>query len=318
MLDKLKKKQKVEPKEIDKSTIESNSEVNNDIESPGKLVLRRIRQNKFAMIGLGLLIFMFVFSCIGPFLSPYGYNDRSALVKAAPSFKHWFGTDYLGRDILTRVMVGGRISIAVGVVSVVISVVIGTLVGSIAGYYGGKIDYFLMAFTDIFLSIPFLPIVILMGSMLSDLKVDPNMRIVALMFMLGLLSWPSIARLVRGEILSLREQEFIQATESLGLRDTRKIIRHLVPNVIPTIIVNATLGVASAILTESALSYLGMGVVEPTPSWGNMISASNNNIDLQNRPWLWIPPGVCMLVTVMAVNLFGDALRDALDPKKRR
>ena len=116
MLDKLKKKQKVEPKEIDKSTIESNSEVNNDIESPGKLVLRRIRQNKFAMIGLGLLIFMFVFSCIGPFLSPYGYNDRSALVKAAPSFKHWFGTDYLGRDILTRVMVGGRISIAVGVV----------------------------------------------------------------------------------------------------------------------------------------------------------------------------------------------------------
>ena len=318
MLDKLKKKQKVEPKEIDKSTIESNSEVNNDIESPGKLVLRRIRQNKFAMIGLGLLIFMFVFSFIGPFLSPYGYNDRSALVKAAPSFKHWFGTDYLGRDILTRVMVGGRISIAVGVVSVVISVVIGTLVGSIAGYYGGKIDYFLMAFTDIFLSIPFLPIVILMGSMLSDLKVDPNMRIVALMFMLGLLSWPSIARLVRGEILSLREQEFIQATESLGLRDTRKIIRHLVPNVIPTIIVNATLGVASAILTESALSYLGMGVVEPTPSWGNMISASNKAIDLQKRPWLWMPPGACMVITVMAVNLFGDALRDALDPKKRR
>ena len=318
MLDKLKKKQKVEPKEIDKSTIESNSEVNNDIESPGKLVLRRIRQNKFAMIGLGLLIFMFVFSFIGPFLSPYGYNDRSALVKAAPSFKHWFGTDYLGRDILTRVMVGGRISIAVGVVSVVISVVVGTLVGSIAGYYGGKIDYFLMAFTDIFLSIPFLPIVILMGSMLSDLKVNPNMRIVALMFMLGLLSWPSIARLVRGEILSLREQEFIQATESLGLRDTRKIIRHLVPNVIPTIIVNATLGVASAILTESALSYLGMGVVEPTPSWGNMISASNKAIDLQKRPWLWMPPGACMVITVMAVNLFGDALRDALDPKKRR
>ncbi|MDU2995144.1 MAG: ABC transporter permease, partial [Clostridium sp.] len=174
------------------------------------------------------------------------------------------------------------------------------------------------AFTDIFLSIPFLPIVILMGSMLSDLKVNPNMRIVALMFMLGLLSWPSIARLVRGEILSLREQEFMQATESLGLKDTRKILKHLIPNVIPTIIVNATLGVASAILTESALSYLGMGVVEPTPSWGNMISASNKAIDLQKRPWLWMPPGACMVITVMAVNLFGDALRDALDPKKRR
>lgn len=291
---------------------------NYEIESPGKLVLRRLKQNKFAMIGLALLIFMFVFSFIGPLLSPYGYNDRSALVKAAPSLKHWFGTDYLGRDVLTRVMVGGRISIAVGVVSVVISVVVGTLVGSIAGYYGGKIDYFLMAFTDIFLSIPFLPIVILMGSMLSDLKVNPNMRIVALMFMLGLLSWPSIARLVRGEILSLREQEFMQATESLGLKDTRKIIKHLIPNVIPTIIVNATLGVASAILTESALSYLGMGVVEPTPSWGNMISASNKAIDLQKRPWLWMPPGACMVITVMAVNLFGDALRDALDPKKRR
>ena len=241
MLDKLKKnKQQIEAKEIDESNVEKKHATNYEIESPGKLVLRRLKQNKFAMIGLALLIFMFVFSFIGPLLSPYGYNDRSALVKAAPSLKHWFGTDYLGRDVLTRVMVGGRISIAVGVVSVVISVVVGTLVGSIAGYYGGKIDYFLMAFTDIFLSIPFLPIVILMGSMLSDLKVNPNMRIVALMFMLGLLSWPSIARLVRGEILSLREQEFMQATESLGLKDTRKIIKHLIPNVIPTIIVNAT------------------------------------------------------------------------------
>ena len=319
MLDKLKKnKQQIEAKEIDESNVEKKHATNYEIESPGKLVLRRLKQNKFAMIGLALLIFMFVFSFIGPLLSPYGYNDRSALVKAAPSLKHWFGTDYLGRDVLTRIMVGGRISIAVGVVSVVISVVVGTLVGSIAGYYGGKIDYFLMAFTDIFLSIPFLPIVILMGSMLSDLEVNPNMRIVALMFMLGLLSWPSIARLVRGEILSLREQEFMQATESLGLKDTRKIIKHLIPNVIPTIIVNATLGVASAILTESALSYLGMGVVEPTPSWGNMISASNKAIDLQKRPWLWMPPGACMVITVMAVNLFGDALRDALDPKKRR
>lgn len=319
MLDKLKKnKQQVEPKEIDKSTVEKKDTTNYEIESPGKLVIRRLKQNRFAMVGLALLIFMIIFSFIGPLISPYGYNDRSALVKAAPSLKHWFGTDYLGRDVLTRVMVGGRISILVGVVSVVISVVVGTLIGAISGYYGGKIDYFLMAFTDIFLSIPFLPIVILMGSMLSDLKVEPNMRIVALMFMLGLLSWPSIARLVRGEILSLREQEFIQATESLGLRDTRKIIRHLIPNVIPTIIVNATLGVASAILTESALSYLGMGVVEPTPSWGNMISASNKAIDLQKRPWLWMPPGACMVITVMAVNLFGDALRDALDPKKRR
>lgn len=319
MLDKLKKnKQQVEPKEIDEATVENDNKLNHEIESPGKLVIRRLKQNKFAMLGLGLLIFMILFSFVGPLISPYGYNDRSALVKVAPSFKHWLGTDYLGRDILTRVMEGGRISIAVGVIAVVISVVIGTLVGAVAGYYGGKVDAILMWITDVFLSIPFLPIVILIGSLLSDLKVTGKVRIFALMLMLGVLSWPSIARLVRGEILSLREQEFIQATESLGLKDTRKIIRHLIPNVVPTIIVNATLGVASAILTESALSYLGMGVVEPTPSWGNMISGINKSIDLQKRPWLWIPPGICMLVTVMAVNLFGDALRDALDPKKRR
>lgn len=312
MLDKLKKNEQ-------KTDVVAKSKSNDkEIESPWKLVKRRLKKDKYAMVGLCLLVFMILFAFVGYLVIPYGYNDHSDLVKAAPSLKHLLGTDYLGRDILARLMYGGRISIAVGVIAVVVSVVVGTLVGSIAGYYGGKVDYFLMAFTDIFLSIPFLPVIILLGSMLSDLKVGTNARIYALMFMLGILSWPSIARLVRGEILSLREQEFMQATESLGLRDRRKIIRHLIPNVIPTIIVNATLGVASAILTESALSYLGMGVVEPIPSWGNMISASNNLIDFQKRLWLWMPPGICILLTVMAVNLFGDGLRDALDPKKRR
>jgi peptide/nickel transport system permease protein len=150
------------------------------------------------------------------------------------------------------------------------------------------------------------------------MKVDPSNRIYFLMLIIGVLSWTSLSRLVRGQILTLREQEFMQATEALGLRDRRKIFRHLLPNTIPTIIVTATLGVAGAIITESALSYLGIGVVPPTPSWGNMISAANNLIDFRKRPWIWVPPGMCILITVVAINLIGDGLRDALDPKMKK
>lgn len=289
-----------------------------EIESPGKMVLKRLVKNKLAMLGLGLLVFMFLFSFIGPFLVPYGYNTGSDYVKVAPMQGHLLGTDYLGRDVLARLMYGGRISILIGIVSVVIEIVIGALIGAISGYYGGVIDTLLMAITDVFLSVPMLPIILILGSVMSSLKVSPNMRIFSLMLILGLCSWPSIARLVRGEILSLREQEFMQATEALGLRDSRKIIKHLIPNVIPTIIVNSTLGVAGAIMTESALSYLGMGVSEPIPSWGNMMTVANKLADFQNRPWLWIPPGICILLTIMAVNLLGDGLRDALDPKMKR
>lgn len=288
------------------------------IETPRQMVIRRLLKNKFAMLGFVLLVAMILFSFVGPFFVKYGYNTHSDNVKMPPMFGNILGTDYLGRDMLARLMYGGRISILVGVISVIIEVVIGTLIGAIAGYYGGKIDSFLMAITDVFLSLPFMPLILILGSVMSDLKVSSTLRIFFLMFIIGVLSWPSIARLVRGEILSLREQEFMQATEALGLRDTRKIIKHLIPNVIPTIIVNATLGVASAILTESALSYLGMGVTEPVPSWGNMMTVANKLADLQNRPWLWVPPGVCILLIIMAVNLVGDGLRDALDPKMKR
>ncbi len=291
---------------------------NQAIDSPGRIVVRRLIKNKFAMLGLVLLVVMILFAFIGPWFVDYGYNTHSDNIKMPPMEGHILGTDYLGRDMLTRLMYGGRISILVGVVSVIIEIVIGALIGAIAGYYGGKIDSFLMEITDIFLSLPFLPIVLILGSILSDLKVAGGMRIFSLMVILGVLYWPTVARLVRGEILSLREQEFMQATEALGLRDTRKIINHLLPNVIPTIIVNATLGIATAILTESALSYLGLGVTEPVPSWGNMMTAANKLADFQKRQWLWIPPGICILITVMAVNLFGDGLRDALDPKMKR
>lgn len=175
-----------------------------------------------------------------------------------------------------------------------------------------------MRIAEIFMALPSLPLLIILGAIMSDLKVPPPDRIYFLMLILGILSWPSLARLVRGQILTLREQEFMQATEALGLRDRRKIFRHLLPNTVPIIIVTATLGVAGAILSESALSYLGLGVVPPTPSWGNMISEANGLIEFRKRPWIWIPPGMCILITVVAINLIGDGLRDALDPKMKK
>ena len=288
------------------------------LESPWRIVFRRLKKNKLALFGLALIVIMFLFSFIGPLFSPYGYNTQDAAKKLAPSFAHWLGTDSLGRDVLTRLMYAGRISLIVGLVAMIIQVVLGASIGAIAGYYGGWIDTIIMRIIDIFMSLPFLPVVIMVGAILSDLKVPSTLRIFAVMFVLGFLSWPYLARLVRGEILSLREQEFMQATEALGLTDMRKIFAHLLPNTIPIIIVNATLAIGNAILTESTLSYLGIGVTPPTPSWGNMITAASNLFDFQNRPWLWIPPGLCIFVTVMAINLLGDGLRDALDPKMKK
>jgi len=292
---------------------------NTETLSPWKIVFRRLRKNKLAMIGLGILIFMFLFSFIGPFLTPFGAETMNfAMKKAPPNSTYLLGTDLLGRDILTRLMYAGRVSLLVGIVAVVIEIIIGGILGAIAGYYGGIVDAIIMRIVDIFLCVPFLPILIILGAIMSDRNVSPEIRIMYLMFIIGLLSWPSIARLVRGQILSLREQEFMQAAEALGLKDSRKIFKHLIPNVIPQIIVSATLSIGGAIMIESALSYLGMGVTPPQASWGNMIQSVNNFIDLMKRPWLWIPPGICIFLTVMSINLLGDGLRDALDPKLKK
>lgn len=288
-------------------------------QSPWRAAFRRLRKNKMAMIGIYVLIFMILFSFVGPFLSPY--QDAKIRVIDAnkpPSAAHWLGTDSLGRDMLYRVMEAGRISLLVGIVATILIVLIGGIVGSVSGYYGKWVDMFLMRFVDVMYAIPTLPILILLGAILSDLKVPPDQRIYLVMFMLGALGWMSVARMVRSQILSLKEQEFMIANEVLGIRDRRKIFRHLLPNTIPIIIVMATLGVAGSILTESVLSYLGLGVIPPTPSWGQMLSVANNIIDFQKRPWLWIPPGVSILVTVVAINFIGDGLRDALDPKQKR
>lgn len=287
--------------------------------SPWSMALRRFTRNKLALIGFIILVIMFVVCFFGPLFSPYELEDYKIPMKnKPPSAEHWLGTDNLGRDILLRVMLAGRISLLVGLISTTISVIVGATMGSIAGFYGRVADTVIMRITDIFMAMPTLPILIILGAVLSDLKVDPKYRIFFLMLIIGILGWTTMARLVRGQILSLREMEYMQAVDALGIRDRRKIFRHLLPNTVPIIIVAATLSVAGAILYESVLSYLGIGVVPPTPSWGNMISAANNMIDFRKRPWLWIPPGMCILITVVAINLIGDGLRDALDPKTKK
>ncbi|MDJ1477979.1 ABC transporter permease [Bacillus sp. LS15-K4] len=287
--------------------------------SPWRQAYKKIKKNKMALYGLYVLIFMFLFSFIGPIFSPYADGKvQVTQINKPPSLLHWLGTDQLGRDILTRLMQAGRISLTIGLASMLLSVILGALLGAIAGFYRGVVDHLIMRVADVLMSIPGLPLLIIMGAILSEWKLPSEYRLYVVMIILSLVGWPGLARLVRGQILTLREQAFMQAADVLGLKDSRKIIHHLIPNVFPLLIVVATLGVAGSILSESALSYLGLGVVPPTPSWGNMISAANSLIDFQKRPWLWIPPGFAIFITVVSINLLGDALRDALDPKMRR
>ncbi|HOJ08992.1 MAG TPA: ABC transporter permease [Clostridiales bacterium] len=289
------------------------------IQTPWSIALRQFRRNKLALVGMGILAIFIILCFYGPVFSNFALLEtKVTIAKQKPSFKYIFGTDAIGRDIFTRLMYGGRISLTVGFVAVLIEIVIGTAIGGIAGYYGGKIDSALMRIVDVFLSLPYLPMVIILGTVMSDLDVPPQKRIFFVMLILGFLGWPSLARLVRGQILSLREQEFMLAAEALGLSDRRKIARHLIPNVIPQIIVSATLGIGGAILSESALSFLGLGVAMPYPSWGNMIQTVKDSYDFAYRWWLWIPSGVCIFVTVLAINFVGDGLRDAFDPKMKR
>jgi peptide/nickel transport system permease protein len=307
--------------ETNKKAINLNkrSEEKNDVMSPWKITYKRLKRNPLAIAGFYILLIFVLIAVLGPYLSPYKMESLDLNnISSKPNFTHWLGTDEVGRDIFTRLMVAGRISLAVGIVAVAISVLIGGILGGISGFYGGFIDNIIMRIVDIFMCFPFLPLLIMFGAIMSDLKVPPEHRIFVVMIILGILSWPYLCRIVRGQILSLREQEFMQAAEALGLRDRRKIFSHLLPNTFASIIVSATLGIGSAILTESALSYLGLGVTPPTPSWGQMIQVVNDLYILQNEPWKWIPPGICIFLTVMAINLFGDGLRDALDPKLKR
>ena len=237
---------------------------------------------------------------------------------SSPSKAHPLGTDKNGMDMLTRLMYGGRVSLYIGFVVVIIETLIGMIMGGISGYFGGWIDNLIMRVVDVFYCIPTIPIYIIIGAAMDAMRVDPKLRMFYLMIILGFFGWPSITRLVRGQILTLREQEFMTATEATGIKPVHRIFRHLLPNVIPQLIVTCTMSLGGVILTEAVLSFLGLGVKFPFASWGNIINDVNNTYVLSNYLFIWVPAGVCLLLTVLAFNLVGDGLRDAFDPKMKR
>ena len=237
---------------------------------------------------------------------------------AFPSRAHPLGTDKNGMDMLTRLMYGGRVSLVIGFIVVFISATIGMLLGGVAGYFGGWVDNLIMRIVDVFYCVPSTPVLIILGAAMDALRVAPQKRMLLLMLILGFLGWPGIARLLRGQILSLREQEFMTATESSGLRVSRRIFRHLLPNVIPQLIVVCTMSLGSTILTEATLSFLGLGVKFPFASWGNIMNDVSNAYVLTSYWFVWIPAGICLVLTVLGFNFVGDGLRDAFDPKMKR
>jgi peptide/nickel transport system permease protein len=246
---------------------------------------------------------------LGPVVTPYEFDKMDLTsIRQPPSWHHPFGTDELGRDLLTRIMYGARISLGVGILSAIISTSVGTLAGAVAGYWGGWTDSALMRLVDLMLSIPLLPIVIVLSTVIKP-------SVAMLVLIIGLFGWMVTARLVRGSFLSLKQQEFTLAALVLGARPTRIIVRHLLPNAAAPIIVAGTLSVGSAIILESIMSFLGMGIQPPTPSWGNMLQGAQSA--MATKPWLAIFPGLFIFLSVMCVNFLGDGLRDALDPRLR-
>ncbi|MGN1020062.1 MAG: ABC transporter permease [Aristaeellaceae bacterium] len=237
---------------------------------------------------------------------------------SAPSLTHPLGTDDHGMDVLTRLMYGGRISLMVGFVVVFLEMLIGIIIGGVSGYFGGWVDTLLMRFVDLFNSIPYYPMMIIAGSLMDAFEVNPYTRIFMLMGIMGIMGWTGVARVVRGQILSLREQDFMVATEATGVRISRRIFRHLVPNVMPLLIVQATMSLGSIILTEATLSFLGLGIKYPLASWGTIINSASNIYVMSNFWFIWIPAGVLIVLTVLGFNFVGDGLRDAFDPKMKR
>ena len=267
----------------------------------------RFRRNRLAISGLILVVAMFVVAIFAYWLAPYDPNSINLKqVLMPPSGQHWLGTDTLGRDVLSRVIYGARVSLLVGFVAVGIATLIGLVVGALAGYYGGWLDQTLMRLVDLMLCFPTLFLILAVIAMLGP-------SIWNIMVIIGLTGWMGVARLVRAEFLSLREREFVIASRALGASDARLIWRHLLPNSLAPVMVSATLGIAGAILTESALSFLGLGVQPPTPSWGNILTMGKDNIEI--AWWLSVFPGLAILVTVMSYNLLGEGIREAIDPR---
>jgi len=280
-----------------------------DTESFTAQTFHYLMKNKLAVVGGMLVFFVFVLSVFAPWIAPYNPSKidiKNILI--GPSLSHPLGTDDLGRDVLSRMLWGGRISLQVGFVAVGIATLIGILFGSLAGYYGGIIDSIIMRAVDIMLSIPTIFLVLAVIAIL-----EPS--IINIMIVIGLTSWMEPARLIRAEFISLKEREFVVAARGIGASDGRIIMKHVLPNGLSPILVSATLGIGGAILVESALSFLGLGVQPPTPSWGSLLSSGKDNIEI--AWWLSAFPGLAILVTVLGYNLLGEGIRDALDPRQR-
>jgi peptide/nickel transport system permease protein len=276
-------------------------------ESLRRRTWRHLLRHRLAVVGAIGLLLLVLLAGVGPLVSPYGFNTMYLTsIRQAPSLRHPFGTDDLGRDEITRIMDGGRISLWWGMFRALVATLVGTLIGAIAGYAGGWIDSTLMRLVDLMLSVPILPLVIVISAITKP-------TVAQLIIVIGLFSWMVTARLVRGSFLALRSEEFTVAARVVGASPVRIITRHLLPNAMAPIIVSATLSVASAIILESILSFLGMGIQPPTPSWGNMLQDAQST--MATKPWLAIFPGLFIFIAVMCVNFLGDGLRDVLDPR---
>ena len=320
--------------------------------SPTRMVMRRFFRSKLSIVGLIMVIGLFLFSFVGPLVytrwgeieldesgkteysiseTTYEVNGEEYTVRqttekylkdnflAEPSAEHILGTDNEGYDIFVRLMYGGRISLIVSFLAVFLITIFGVILGGIAGFFGGVIDNVIMRICDVLICLPGVPILLIISTILDASDIDAKYRIYLLMIYLTFISWPGTARLVRGQILSLREQEYMVAAEAMGYSTPRKIFKHLVPNVMPQLIVSMSLSLGSMILYEATLSYLNLGVKAPYAAWGTMINIISTNQDILQNHWnVWVPAGVCIVIAVLGFNFIGDGLRDALDPKARR
>lgn len=306
--------------------------------TPGQLMWRRFRKHKAALFALGGMVVLLLYIWLGglvfsrgicaptgEFLTAEAYancNDTAQKLQP-PSRAHPFGTDTIGRDILARTIYGGQISLTIGIFSVIVEVVVGVLVGAVAGYFGGWVDDFLMRITEAMLIIPSLFLLIVLSKAIGGSVPEIHFlgrafsgSVVVIIVVIGFTSWMYLARIVRANVLSLKEMDYISASRALGVSDARIIFKHLLPNTIAPIIVSSTLGVANAITSEAYVSFLGLGVQTPTASWGNMLDSAVKY--LQSAPWLWLFPGMMIMLTVLCINFIGDGLRDALDPRSTR
>lgn len=274
-------------------------------------ILHRFLKNKLAMIGFILLTLFVLAAVLAPILTNYLRDTIDLMsIESRPSLKHLLGTDELGRDVLTRLLYGGRVSLGVALTATILQLLIGVTLGSISGFYGKWIDNAIMRLVDTVMCFPFFVIAITIAALIG-----PSAWNVILI--IGLLQWTGVARIVRAEILSLKHSEFIEAARAMGFSNFKIIFNHLLPNILSPVIVNATLSVAQGILMEAGLSFLGLGVKQPEPSWGNILSAAQSMRVLQNEWWLWIPAGLLVFLSVLSINFVGDGLRDALDPKMK-